>query len=262
MLAYVDTTGQGRKRDAADPGLGYACFSGPGVETHGDLGGWAPGNEPSRLPDGVGRALPKGADVIVQVHYHPSGKPESDRPRIGLHFARSPVKQILHWNAAIPPFDEKNRRPKLELPAGESNIEVKGSWTTPVDLEAHAVTPHMHLLGRDMTVSVTFPDGRREPLLRIDDWDFAWQNTYYFDKPLALPKGSVVDLVAHFDNSDGNPRNPNQPPRAVSWGEATTDEMCIAFVGVTKTGQDLTRPGEKDDLLQIFRQQREAARKK
>src|SRR5262249_21995246 len=109
MLAYVDTTGQGRKRDAADPGLGYSCFSGPGVETHGDLGGWAPGNEPSRLPDGVGRALPKGADVIVQVHYHPSGKPESDRPRIGLHFARSPVKQILHWNAALPPFDEKTR---------------------------------------------------------------------------------------------------------------------------------------------------------
>ncbi len=74
-----------------------------------------------------------------------------------------------------------------------------------------------------------------------------------------MPKGTVVRLVAHFDNSSGNPRNPNSPPKRVAWGEATTDEMCIGFLAVTKKGQDLTRPGEKDDLLQIFRQQREDA---
>ncbi len=101
MLSYVDTSGAGRKRDEADPGPGYTCFSGPGVEIHGDLGGWAPGNEPARLPDGVGRSLPRKADVIIQVHYHPSGKPEIDRSRIGLHFARKPVKQTLHWAHAI-----------------------------------------------------------------------------------------------------------------------------------------------------------------
>ena len=103
ILAYVDVSGEARKRDAADPGPGYSCFAGPGEPIHGDLGGWAPGNQPSPLPDGIGRSLPKGADVIVQLHYHPSGKPETDRTRIGLHFARKPIRQTLHWTAAAQP---------------------------------------------------------------------------------------------------------------------------------------------------------------
>jgi hypothetical protein len=255
MLSYVDLTGEGRKRDAKDPGPGYECFSGPEVEVHGDLGGWAPGNEPSRLPEGIGRSLPKGSDVIIQVHYHPSGKPETDRSRIGLHFARKPVKQILHWSAAV-------NVDGLKLPPGESNVEIKAAWPVPVDLLAHAVTPHMHMLGRDMLMTVTYPDGRTEDLVKIADWDFAWQNTYYFETPLDLPKGSVLKVVAHYDNSEANPRNPNHPPKLVKWGEATTDEMCIGFIAVTKKGQDLTRSGEKDDLHDIFDKQREEFRKR
>ena len=94
------------RRTPRSPGPGYTCFSGPGVQIHGDLGGWAPGNQPSQLPDGIGRSLPKDADVVIQVHYHPSGKPEIDRTRIGLRFARKPVRQTLHWNAAPEPGDE------------------------------------------------------------------------------------------------------------------------------------------------------------
>ncbi|MGE3820447.1 MAG: redoxin family protein [Isosphaeraceae bacterium] len=254
MLAYVDTSGKAREKDARDPGPGYECFSGPGIEIHGDLGGWAPGNEPSRLPDGVGRSLPKGSDVVVQVHYHPNGKPETDRSRIGLHFSTKPVKRTLHWSAAVD-FE-------LKIPAGESNHTSRAAWEVPVDLEALAVTPHMHLLGRDMTMTVTYPDGRERPLVKIEDWDFAWQNTYYFEKPVDLPKGSVVRLVAHFDNSSSNPRNPNSPPQPVSGGEATTDEMSIGFIAVTKKGQDLTRPGEKDDLREILEPPREGARER
>jgi thiol-disulfide isomerase/thioredoxin len=250
MLSYVDTRGEARKKDAADPGPGYACFAGPGVEVHGDLGGWAPGNEPSRLPDGIGRSLPRKADVIIQVHYHPSGKPETDRSRVGLHFARKPVRQVLHWNFAA--------NLDFALPPGESNIEVKASWPVPVDLEARAVTPHMHLLGRDIRMSVLYPDGRNQDLVQIDNWDFNWQNTYYFDHPLDLPKGSVVKVIAHYDNSADNPRNPHHPPKLVKWGEGTSDEMCIGFIAVTKKGQDLTRPGAKDDLDDIFKNQHEA----
>ena len=114
-----------------------------------------------------------------------------------------------------------------------------------------------------MLMSVTFPDGRTQDLIKIDDWDFNWQYTYYFEKPLDLPKGSVVKVVAHYDNSDGNPRNPNEAARGwSSWGEATTDEMCIGFIAVTKKGQDLTRPGEKDDLMDIFKAQVEDYRNK
>jgi peroxiredoxin len=254
ILAYVETRGEARKRDADDPGPGYSCFSGPGVRIDGDLGGWAPGNQPSQLSDGIGRSLPKGADVIVQVHYHPDGKPELDRSKIALRFARKPVRQTLHWNLAA--------NPEMKIPAGESNVEVQASWQVPVDVIAHAVVPHMHLLGKDMLMTVAYPDGRTQDLIKIDAWDFNWQYTYYLEKPLDLPKGSVVKVVAHYDNSVGNPHNPNKPPKEVTWGEATTDEMCIGFVAVTKKGQDLTRPGDKDDLHEIFEKQIEEYRNK
>jgi mono/diheme cytochrome c family protein len=254
ILAYVDTSGKARERDQADPGPGYTCFGGPGDPIHGGLGGWAPGNMPRFLDDGVGRSLPRQSDVIIQVHYHPRGKAETDRSKIGIYFARKPVKQTIHWGIVI--------NPQLELPPGQSKIEVKASWEVPVDLTAYSVAPHMHLLGRDMLVSVKFPDGRVQDVIKIDDWDFNWQYTYDFDRPFDVPKGSEFTVVAHYDNSDANPRNPNKPPRLVKWGEATTDEMCIAFLGVTKKGQDLTRPGEKDDFLEILEKQHEELRVK
>ncbi len=254
ILAYVDTSGKARERDLADPGPGYSCFGGPGEPINGDLGGWAPGNRPSQLPEGVGRSLPRKSDVIIQVHYHPSGKAETDRSRIGLYFARKPIKQTLHWNAAA--------NFEMQLPPGESNIEIKASWEVPVDVLAYAVTPHMHLLGKDMQMSVKYPDGRAQDLIKVDNWDFNWQYTYYFQQPIELPKGTRLLVTAHFDNSASNPRNPNKPPKLVTWGEATTDEMCIGFLAVTKKGQDLTRPREPDDLMEIFRKQADDFRAK
>jgi hypothetical protein len=254
ILSYVDTSGKARERDQADPGPGYSCFGGPGEETSGDLGGWAPGMRPSQLPDGIGRSLPKKSDVIIQMHYHPSGKPESDRSTIGLYFARKPVKQILHWSGAA--------NLEMQLPPGQTNIEIKAQWEIPVDVVAYAVTPHMHLLGKDMLMSIKYPDGRVQDLIKIDAWDFNWQYSYYFRDPLELPKGSELLVTAHFDNSRLNPRNPNKPPKLVTWGEATTDEMCIGFLAVTKKGLDLTRPGEHDDLMDIFRKQADDFRAK
>ncbi len=150
----------------------------------------------------------------------------------------------------------------MELPPGESNIEIQAAWQVPVDLVGHAVTPHMHLLGRDIRMALKFPDGREQDLIKIDDWDFNWQYSYFFEKPIELPKGTVVKVVGHYDNTAANPRNPNKPPKLVKWGEATTDEMCVGFIAVTKKGQDLTRPGEKDDVMEIFGKQMEEYRQK
>jgi hypothetical protein len=152
--------------------------------------------------------------------------------------------------------------PELQLPPGQSNIEIKAAWQAPVDLVAYAVTPHMHLLGRDITMSVKFPDGREQDLIKISEWDFNWQYSYFFEKPLEIPKGTVLNVLSHYDNSESNPRNPNKPPKLVKWGEATTDEMCVGFIAVTKKGQDLTRAGEKDDLMEIFHKQIEEFRAK
>jgi mono/diheme cytochrome c family protein len=170
MIGYVDTTGEGRKRDEAEEGPGYNCFTGgPGIKPHGDLGGWAPGCEPSVLPEGVARPLPKGSDVVLQVHYHPRGKPEVDRSRIGIHFSKAPVKQTMCWSIVA------NR--DLKIPADDPNVEVETSWTIPVDVEMLAVGPHMHQIGRNMRIWATLPDGREIGLVRVDDWDFNWQTT-------------------------------------------------------------------------------------
>jgi Copper type II ascorbate-dependent monooxygenase, C-terminal domain len=242
-MAFVETLGAGRRRDEAEPGPGYESYSGAGVEIFGDLGGWAPGNEPSRLPDGVGRSLPKGADVILQIHYHPDGKPEVDRSRIGLHLSRGPVRQTLQWKGVM------SRDIRLE--AGEADTKVKASWMVPVDVEALAVAPHMHQLGRSMKMTALIPGGRTIDLIQVDDWDPGWQGTYSFEKPVSLPKGTIVKVVAHYDNSP-HPRNPSRPPRLVKWGQGSTDEMCVGYIAVVKARQDLTRPGEKDDLFPIL----------
>ncbi len=98
------------------------------------------------------------------------------------------------------------------------------------------------------------PNGRKQDLIHIADWDPSWQNTYFFEKPIRLPRGSVVKVVAHYDNS-AHSRNPHRPPKLVKWGPEVTDEMCVGYIGVVKAGQDLTRPGEKDDLFDILLKQ-------
>jgi hypothetical protein len=245
--AFIDITGDARRRDDAESGPGYTSFGGPGIESFEELTFWAAGHDASHLPPGIGQRLPRQSDVVLQVHYHPSGKPEVDRTRIGVYFSRAPVKQALHWSRV------SNSR--FELAAGEPNAEIKASWFIPTDLEALAVSPHMHQLGRDFHISVKLPGGRTQDLIRIPAWDATWQSAYYFQKPFELPAGSVVNVVAHFDNS-AHSRNPNQPPKRVKWGFTVSDEMCEGFIAVVKKGQDLTLPRATDELGEIFARQR------
>jgi hypothetical protein len=247
ISAYIDTSGAARERDKAEKGPGYVSFSGPGIPLFEELCFWNAGHEPSHLPRGVGLRLPPQADIVIQVHYHPSGKPENDRTRLGFYYAREPIRQAMHWNQAS--------NFEFRLPAGKTNIEVEGSWFVPADVEALAVSPHMHLLGRDIRMFVKFPNGRTQDLIHIPDWDPAWQNTYYFHTPIPIPKGSLVKVVAHFDNS-AHPRNPTQPPRTVKWGFNVSDEMCDGFIAVVKKGQDLVRHPGIDDLGDLFARQR------
>jgi hypothetical protein len=246
-FGYIDVRGLGRSRDRDDPGPGYMCFSGfSGDSIFGAMGGWTPGNEPHPFGEGVGLHLPRNADVVMQVHYHPSGKPETDRTRMGLYLAKGPVKQSLQWLSATPVPDT------FVLPAGDPDIRIQTYLKIPMDVELRAMTPHMHQLGRSFRAKVDFPDGRSLALIEIDDWDFNRQDTYYLREPLRLPEGSVVRVEGHYDNSAANPRNPHQPPRDVRWGEGTNDDMLILFLGLTRSGQDLTQPGAEDDFMEEF----------
>ena len=132
----------------------------------------------------------------------------------------------------------------LAIPPGDERHEVKASATVPRDLTAYSIIPHMHLLGREIKVTATLPDGAVKPLVWIKDWDFNWQGNYRYDKPIVLPKDTRVDLEYTYDNSDSNPRNPNSPIVPVGWGERTSDEMCLAFLGVTLDYEKL-QPGMK-----------------
>lgn len=232
-LVFLDTTGAARKLDAADPGPGYTSFGGVGFTPSGGLGGWAPGIVPAALPEGVGYFLPKGADIVLQVHYHRSGKAETDRTRIGIFFAKKPVDK--RYRSLAVSFR------KIDIPAGDADYEVHTSMTVPRNVTVLTITPHMHWLGREMTVKATPDGGQPQRLIHIPDWDFNWQTIYHFKDPVRLPAGTVVRMSARFDNSTGNPRNPSTPPKEVFRGEQTTDEMCIAFIGYTIDSEHLTQ---------------------
>jgi len=239
-LFYLDRSGTARKMDAADPGLGYGSFGGPGFIPSGSIGGWAPGGVPQPLRDGMGRRLQKGSDLVLQVHYHPSGKAELDQSAIGIHFVKQKSQK------AVFPLTIIDRR--LYLPAGAERHTMSGSYTLPFDITLVVVVPHMHLLGRESKATATLPDGTIEPLVWIKDWDFNWQDQYHLAKPRKFPKGTRFDYEAIYDNSDENPLNPNLPPREVTWGEETTDEMFLCFFLVTADRPEDQLPLMLDNL--------------
>jgi mono/diheme cytochrome c family protein len=233
ILTAFDIRKAAQKLDEADPGPGYKVFGGYGIIPSGNLGGWAPGKRPRPTPEGVGRYLPAGADVLMQVHYHKSGKPETDASAIGIYFAKGPIDKMARGAMVTPSREGFFRRPRLLIPAGDPRYEVTGTQTIEEDSHLISVTPHMHWLGKDFLLTATPPGGKPFTLIRVDDWDFNWQGGYDFEAPVALPKGTRIDMVAHFDNSAKNPANPNSPPKDVRWGEQTTDEMCIGFLQLT-----------------------------
>jgi copper type II ascorbate-dependent monooxygenase-like protein len=234
VILFVDSTGVSEQLDAQDPGPGYTCFGGPGFTMVSALGGWAPGNAPSFLPEGIGIPLARGSRVVMQVHYSAlSGVNEADRTSVGLHFSRVPVRKRY----LIAPIINTD----FVIPAGVADHEVTASiGFLPVGVHVYSITPHMHLLGRKMNVMATFLDGAQRCLVDVQDWDFHWQRSYEFAEPVALPAGTRINLTARYDNSADNPQNPNSPPREARWGEATTDEMCIAFLGLTLDAENLT----------------------
>lgn len=230
VVSFVDTTGKARELDAKDPAPGYT--SGPGgvgVAGASIQGVWAPGNLPRFLPAGVGRPLPKNSDIVIQVHYHKTGKVEKDRTRMALYFAKEPVKQVAR-TAIMGPFN-------IDIPANAPRHEQKMEFTLPVAVRVLNIMPHMHLLGKEMRVTATFPDGKQQDMVWIKEWDYRWQDSYRYKEPLLLPKGTKVAISAYYDNTSANPRNPSNPPKRVRFGEQTTDEMGFAIMEViTESG--------------------------
>lgn len=221
-LLFLDNTGNSRRKDEEDPGPGYAGIPvGGEALTGGILGGWAPGIVVQPFPDGIAKEVKRGADLVLQVHFSPTGKVEKERSQVGLWFSKKPPERKLDVV-----FLSDGR---LFIPAGLNAASVTDEVTLPVDMEFTAVFPHSHYLGKECRVTAKTPDGRDIPLIWIKNWDFKWQQTYRYREPLRLPKGTVITMNWIFDNSAGNPRNPHNPPRDVHYGETTLDEMATTF---------------------------------
>lgn len=191
---------------------------------------WAVGTPPAAYPEGIGREVSKGSQVIVNMHYHPNGTAQTDKTKIGLYFGEGEMKKVLtgqfagNVNFAIPPRD--------------SNHVITSSYTIDEDIDVISFFPHMHQRGKSMKYTATYPDGKSEVLLNVPKYDFNWQWFYYPDKPVRLPVGTRIDLEAHYDNSASNPNNPD-PDAELTFGEGSNDEMMFgAYEFVAVNGRE------------------------
>jgi hypothetical protein len=211
----------------------------PGFQPAGALDAWAVGTTPRFFPEGVVRPLNKDSDLIIQMHFHPTGKPEIEKSTVGLYFGDGPPERRV-VTPGIPGFF--GALAGIDIPAGEKAFTISGSWVAPRDLLALSVSAHAHYLGKEFKVTATLPDGTIRPMLWIQDWDFNWQDRYDYKEPVLLPKGTRVDLTITYDNSADNPRNPCNPPRRVGWGVESFDEMGSVNFLMLPANKDEPRP--------------------
>lgn len=223
-LFFTDKSRVARSLDQKAGGNGYPCFGTPGFLPSTALGGWSPGNQVNIAPEGTATKLPAGADLVIQVHFHPTGKSETEQSRVALYFAdHPPRKQII---------DVALVSKAIDIPPGDRAYQVRDHFVLPVDVHAVGIIPHAHYICRDMKGWATLPNGRRRWLMWIRDWDFNWQDQYHYTDPIALPAGTRVDMFFTYDNSVANPRNPNSPPKRVVWGGGSNDEMAGLHIQV------------------------------
>jgi len=185
-----------------------------------NIGGVTPNKPGLVFEPGVARLMRGNSDIVMQMHYTTNGTETRDRTQVGIIYAKQPPTKMAGGGMAI--------NPRFVIPAGDGNAEVKATSTLSRDITLTAMTPHMHVRGKDMIYIAHYPDGTSETLLSVPKYDFNWQLTYMLKTPKVLPKGTQVEVIAHFDNSPNNKFNPD-PTKDVRWGDQTWEEMMIGF---------------------------------
>ena len=218
-IMRVDRTSASRRRDGDDgqPGFPFDGMNSSAEDPGGYLIGWAPGRGPIVAPEGMPWRLERSSDLVVEVHLLPGATPTTVQPSIGLYFSdtpptRTPVMVVMESKM-------------IDIPAGASDHEITDTYILPVDIELLSVYPHAHYLGKTMHVQAVLPDGSTRRLLQINRWSFNWQQDYRYTTPVALPGGTTLVMRYTYDNSDGNRDNPHHPPRRVTYGQRSSDEM-------------------------------------
>jgi len=204
---------------------------------------WSPGGLPLVEPEGFAWRLDPGNVLVLNVHLRPSGKVERVRPQLALYFTdKKPAR--------FPIVIQMENDPGLDVPAGRRDFLVSDDFKLPVDADLLALYPHAHYLGRLMEVYATLPGGERKWLLRIPDWNLSWQSVFRYREPVFLPKGSVLSMRYHYDNSEANPRNPNHPPIRVTAGNHANDEMAHLWLQILPRGGGDRRRVVEEAIMQ------------
>lgn len=190
-------------------------------EGGGFFAAYVPGNSSVIYPDGFAKPLPAGAKLQFQIHYTPNGTATSEQVRLGLVFAKSAPQHIVHTASA------GNMR--LNIPPNAADHAETGTLPVPAEVKLLALMPHMHLRGKAFRYEVVAPGGESRTLLDVPRYDFNWQLAYRFAEPPSIAAGSRIRVTGWFDNSAGNPANPD-PNKTVRWGPQTTDEMLLGYV--------------------------------
>ncbi len=203
------------------------------------LTAYVPGQRLAPLVKGLAKKIPAGSKLVFQMHYTPTGSPESDLSRIGLLLARP--DEVTDEAITIAGINHE-----LEIPPGESNVRIDGgSIDLPLQGRLLSISPHMHLRGKSVQVSL-HRDGTIKTLLDVPHYDFNWQHTYHLQRPIELRSGESLSFIAHFDNSAANPFNPD-PKQFVTWGDQTYEEMAIVFYEISRPVNLANQPRGKPD---------------
>ena len=217
-MIRIDSTGWSRYLDKQDPLPGFeGTMMGGDRSPDGLLMGWAPGARPQPPNGPIAWAIDPGTDFVLELHLLPSGKPETIRSSLALYF--TPTPPDTH------PCLVQLQNGSIDIPAGQKSYVVEDQYVLPIAAKAVECWPHAHFLCRDMQFYAVLPDGTRQWLLRIKDWNFNWQNSYAYSEPISLPRGTTLRMRLEYDNSADNPRNPHVPPQRVHYGRNSENEM-------------------------------------
>ena len=235
----VDRTSASRRHDGEDGQPGFDGMSFSVTDPDGQFIGWAPGRGPIVSPEGMAWRLERGSDLVVELHVIDSKEATPLKPSVGLFLTKTPPRQR--------PITVRMASKAIDIPAGKADYVVTDDYELPANVTVLSVYPHAHYLGREMRTTATLPDGSVKTLLHIPHWNFHWQQDYRYVTPIRLPRGTRLSMRYTFDNSAGNPHNPNKPPIKVQGGPRAVDEMAeFSLQLLTESASDALR------LLQDF----------